>query len=304
MNFVLCRSLGLFVIAILFVNICTLSFASVQANNATIVQAKLAALEIFSGGQIGVSAINTANNTQIQYRSEKRFPFQSTFKVIAVSAILKQSMTNPHLLQKRLFYKKQDIVFWSPITKKHLADGMTISELCAAAMMFSDNTAINLLIKKLGGLKAVNAFAHSLGNNIFKLVNWEPKLNSNPNDLRDTSTPAAMAKVLEKLAFGKALALSQRKQLLTWMRSNTTGDLRIRSGVPKGWVVADKTGSGDYGVTNDIGIIWPPNCAPIVVAIYFVQDDKDAARADDLIASATRILMTEFSHTNRCIKVL
>ena len=79
------------------------------------------------------------------------------------------------------------------------------------------------------------------------------------------------------------------------MKNNTTGYTRIRAGIPMGWIVADKTGSGEYGITNDIGLLWPPEGAPIVMALYFIQNKKEAPRRDDVIASATRILVNEFS---------
>ena len=265
------------------------------------IQTKLAELEASSGGRIGVYAINTANHSIIQYRAQERFPFQSTFKVMGVSAVLKKSMTDPHLLQKKITYNKQDLVFWSPITEQHLAHGMTISELCAATLKFSDNTAINLLMKNLSGPKAVTAFARSIDDKTFRLNSWETELNSNPSELRDSSTPAAMGKSLQQLTLGNVLASSQRNQLVAWMKNNTTGNDRIRAGVPKGWVVADKTGSGGYGITNDIGVIWPPEHAPIVVAIYFVQKNKDAAHRDDVIASVTSMLIREFSKNNERI---
>lgn len=262
------------------------------------VQEKLAALEAASGGKIGLSALNTANNTRIQYKAEMRFPMQSTFKVMGVAAALKQGMRDLDLLQQKLPYGKEDLVSWSPITEKHLGEGMTISELSAATIMFSDNTAINLLIKKLGGPAAITAFARSIGDPAFRLDYWEPHLNSNPEDIQDTTTPAAAEKSLYALTLGNTLAPKQQAQLLTWMKGNTTGEMRIRAGVPKEWVVADKTGSGDYGVTNDIGLIWPPQGPPIVLAIYYVGNKKDAARREDVIASVTRIILEGFTAPN------
>ncbi len=269
--------------------------ATAQPNS---VEQQLAALEKASGGRLGVSAINTANNTQIHYRSEERFPFCSTFKVIGVAAILKQSMTDSALLKQKITYTQQDIdeSGYAPVTKNHVAGagGMTISELSEAAITHSDNTAINLLIKKLGGLQFVNAFARSMGDNTFRLDRWEPALNTAIlGDVRDTSTPAAMAKSLQKLALGDVLDLPQREQLLMWLKNNTTGDLRIRAGVPKGWMVGDKTGTGSYGTTNDIGIIWPPNAKPIIVAIYFTQNKKAAAPRNEVIASVMRVLVSD-----------
>ena len=291
-------------ITISFVSACMPILAGAQQMKLASIQKKLAELEASSGERIGVSAINTATNTRIQYRAKERFPFCSTSKVMGVSAILKQSMADSHFLQQKVTYKKEDLVAYSPITKKHLADGMTISELCAAAITQSDNTAMNLLIKKLGGPEAVTAFAHSIGDHTFRLDRWEPQLNSAiPDDLRDTSTPAAMEKSLQQLALGDALALPQREQLQAWLKSNTTGNSRIRAGLPKGWVVGDKTGTGDYGTTNDIGIIWPPKCSSIVVAIYFTQNKKNVAPRDDVIASITRILINDFARADQCVKL-
>lgn len=261
-------------------------------------QQKFTTLENSVDERIGIYAINTANNQRIEYRSEERFPIQSTFKIMAVSAMLKKSMTDNQLLKQKITYQKQDLVFWSPITEKHLADGMTISELCAAAMMYSDNTATNLLVKKLGGPEAVTTYARSIGDHTFRVNGWEPELNSNPANLNDTSTPKAMANSLQQLTLGNKLATPERKQLVTWMKGNTTGDTRIRAGVPKGWIVADKTGAGDsYGISNDIGIIWPPHGAPIVVAIYTGHKKKDATRRDDVVVSITQILLDEFAKT-------
>lgn len=272
--------------------------ATAAQYNLTSMQKKLADLETPTGGRIGVSAINTTTNMRIQYRADERFPFCSTSKVMVVAAILKKSMADPALLQQKIRYTKNDVNLsgYATITKNHIVDGMTINELCAAAITYSDNTAMNLLLKQLGGPEVVTAFARSIGNNKFRLDRLEPKLNSAiPGDLRDTATPAAMENSLYQLALGDVLALPQRKQLQVWLQNNTTGDKKIRAGVPQGWLVGDKTGAGEYGTTNDIGIIWPPKYAPIVVAVYFTQNKKDAAHRDDIIASVTRIVIKALS---------
>ncbi len=269
-------------------------------------QGRLAMLEMASNGRIGISATNTGNNTQLQYRAYERFATGCTSKVIGVAAILKKSMEDKSLLQQKITYTKNDLTNWNPITEKNMANGMTVAELSAAAISYSDNTAMNLLLQKLGGPQAMTAFARSINNKSFRQDHGWPEeaLAGAPGDLNDSSTPADMENSLKQLAFGDVLAPAQREQLLTWLKDNTTGNARIRAGVPKGWAVGDKTGTGFYyGITNDIGIIWPPKCAPIVVAIYFKQNKKDAAKREDVIASATRILLDEFSHTDKCLKM-
>lgn len=277
---------------------CPISVGAAQQTENMDIQTKLAALEKSFDGRLGVSAIDTRNNHQIEYRSKERFPIQSTFKIIAVSAILKNSLADSNLLQQKINYQKYDLVVWSPITEKYLSEGMTISELCKAAISNSDNTATNLIMKNLGGPKAVTAFAHSIGDRMFRLDNWEPVLNSNPNDKQDTSTPSEMRKGLQKLTLGNVLAAPQKNQLVTWMKDNKVGTTRIRAGVPLGWIVADKTGGGEYGIANDIGIVWPPNSAPIVVAIYTVQNKENATPRDDVVASAMQLIVQEFSNAH------
>jgi len=290
--------------AIIFASTCTPLLADAQQLHPTSIQKKLAKLEASSSSQIGLYAIDTANHRRFQYHAKKCFPMCSTAKMMVVSAVLKKSMADSRLLQHKATYQKKDLVAYSPITKKHITSGMTISELCAAAMMLSDNTAMNLLIKNLGGPKAVNSFAHSIGDSKFRLDRREPESSSAiPGDVRDTTTPEAMAKSLQRLALGNALALPQRERLQTWLKNNTTGNSRIRAGVPKNWIVGDKTGTGNYGATNDIGVIWPPQCSPIIVTIYVTQNKKDTPPRNDVIASATRIVINAFAHTNKCIKI-
>lgn len=266
-------------------------------------QQKLASFEKTSGTKIGAVAINTATNTYLQYRATQRFPLCSTFKVMVTAAILQKSMTERDFLQQRIFYKKQDFVYYSPVTEKHLADGMTVAELSAAAMTMSDNTATNLLLKNLGGPQAVTAFARSIGDKAFRNDRFEPDMSSSvPGDVRDTSTPLAMANSLQRLVLGDSLGLIQRQQLQTWLIGNTTGDKLIRASVPKGWTVGDKSGAGDYGTRNDIAIIWPLDGAPIVMAIYTTQSKKDAESRDAVVAGVARILLDELTQVKSGIK--
>lgn len=259
-------------------------------------QQQLAALEKASGGRLGVVALNTADGQMLQLNAEQRFPFCSTFKVIAASAILHHSLSHSGFMQQRIRYQQSDLVTYSPITEQHLDSGMTIAELCAAALQYSDNTAVNLLMKQLGGPAAITAYARSIGDTTFRLDRWETELNSAiPGDERDTTTPAAMAASLQKLTLGNALPKAQREQLVAWMKANTTGDKRIRAGVPAGAIVADKTGGGDYGTTNDIGIVWQANRAPLVIVVYFTQPQQDAKAKNEVIASAAQIVSQAFA---------
>ncbi len=257
-------------------------------------QAQLAALEQAAGGRLGVSALHTGSGARVKHRADERFPMCSTFKAMLAAAVLARASSEPQLLNQLVRYEAKELVSYSPITEKHVATGMRVAELCAATVQYSDNSAANFLMKLLGGPQAVTAYARSIGNQVFQLERWETELNSAiPGEVRDTTSPAATVHSLDGLLLGTSLPAPQRQQLDIWMRGNTTGDQRIRAGVPAGWQVADKTGSGAYGSVNDIGVAYPSGdaTAPLVIAIYYTREQKDAPINQHIITKATRIVV-------------
>ena len=250
----------------------------------------------FAQDRLGYYAWDTGSGQVMQQHATQRFPLCSTSKLMVVGAILKASMSQPTVLDRRVDFSQHFLQQsgYAPITKHHIKTGMTIAALCAAAIEYSDNAAANLLMKQLGGPKAVTAFAHNMGNASFRLDRWEPNLNTAiPGDPRDTATPEGMAKSLYALTEGKVLGKQQQQLLTQWLVNSKTGAHRIRAGVPKDWRLGDKTGSGQYGTTNDVAILWPPHRAPIVMAIYYTQAKQDAPPNDQIIARVARYLVNK-----------
>lgn len=267
-----------------------------RAFDAAALTAALASLEAGADGRLGVGLADRRGLPLFAYRGDEAFPFCSTFKVLLVAAVLDRTRTEPGLLEERVTYGEKDLLAYAPVAREHLAEGLTIAELCVAALQVSDNTAANLLLARLGGPAAVNRLARSLGDPAFRLDRIEPDLNTAlPGDARDTTTPLSMAASLAKLAFGDVLAPPLRERLLEWMRGNTTGNASIRAGVPAGWTVGDKTGSGDYGTTNDIAVLWPPQGEPVVLALYFTQGTPEAKPRKDVLAAATGLVTSALS---------
>ena len=169
---------------------------------------------------------------------------------------------------------------------------MTLAELCQAALQRSDNAAANLLLKRIGGPPAITAFARSIGDERSRLDRFEIELNSAvPGDPRDTSTPEALGGGYRALLDGDVLAPPQRRQLEDWMRANQTSSMR--AGLPPGWTTADKTGSGDYGSTNDVGIAYGPAGERVLIAILTRSqaNDPKAENMRPLIGELTTLVM-------------
>ena len=246
----------------------------------------LAALERRHGGRLGVAILNTASSKLITQGGDERFALCSTFKFLAAAFVLMRVDRQEESLSRRVVYSKNDLVAYSPVTEKHVASGMTIGEICEAAMILSDNTAGNLLLDSFGGPAGLTSFMRSLGDTVSRLDRRETDLNEGtPGDPRDTTTPLAMLDMLRKIVLGNVLSAASREQLTAWLVGNKTGNKRLRAGVPQGWRVGDKTGGGSNGATNDIGVIWPPDRAPILVTAYYAEaratdDERNAVLAE------------------------
>ncbi|WP_152360354.1 class A beta-lactamase [Microlunatus speluncae] len=247
--------------------------------------AGLAALEKKFDARLGVFAWDTGTGRAITHRADDRFAFCSTFKGLAAAAVV-QGNPLSHL-ETLVRYGEDELMKSSMITKKHVKTGMTIRQLCDAAVRFSDGTAGNLLLRDLGGPRKLTEFARSLGDEVTRMDRIEPDIvSAEPGDLRDTSSPRALGGDYHQIVLGEALVPDKRAVLRDLLERNTTGAARIKAVLPKGWKIANKTGTGDYGTINDIAILWPPKSAPLVISIMSSRPDRNAAYNEDLVAEA------------------
>jgi len=248
-------------------------------------------LEKERSGRLGVAIIDTASGRSAAFRGDERFPMCSTFKLLAVGATLARVDSGKDRLERRIRFDAGDVVANSPISKERVGgDGMSLAEICEAAMTVSDNTAANLLLANMGGPQGLTAYARSLGDKVTRLDRNEPALNEAvPDDPRDTTSPLAMLANLRTLVTGKALSPASQEHLVGWLIGNKTGDTRLRAGLPRDWRVGDKTGSGEKGTTNDVAVIWPSSGRPpIFVSAYLTGSSPDSEHRNATLAAVGR----------------
>lgn len=251
---------------------------------------RFVALEREHRARLGVYALATGTGATVTYRADERFALCSTFKTLAAAAVLDRYPLSH--LDKRVTYTSADVDSISPITKNHIATGMTIRQLCDAAIRHSDGTAGNLLVRDIGGPAQLTAYLRGLGDGTSRMDHYEPELNrGRPNDPADTTTPRAVATDYRALVLGDALPAAKRTLLSGWLTNNTANPARIRAALPKGWKAADKTGTGDYGRGADIAIVWPPHTPPLVLAVMSDRAGYTTPADDSLIVEATRQIL-------------
>lgn len=256
--------------------------------------ARIAALEEKYGTTIGFRAVNLRTGRVMRHRDTLRLALCSTFKPFAVAALLRDHDRDGEVLAASVPVRAEDSVANSPIFDTRIGGTMTYAEFCDAALRYSDNASANMILRRIGGPSAVTGFARSIGDRHTRLDRWETELNSSlPHDLRDTSTAAALATSYTRLLLGDVLTTDDRGRLLGWMLRNQTAGKVFGAGIPGGWPLADKTGGGEHGSRNEVGITWTPDGSPIVMAALTRVGMAGATGPDACLADLARLATGE-----------
>ena len=255
-------------------------------------------LEGRSGGRLGLALHDLASGRRLVWRAQERFVYCSTFKAYLAAATLLRVQTGDERLDRAIPITAADMINHAPVTEAAVGSSLTVEQLMKATVEVSDNPAANLLLKALGGLGAMQQFYRSIGDQTTRVDRFEPEMNRLDGD-KDTIQPLPAAANLHRVSVLPATPLSAASKalLLRWMTDSPTGAGRIKAGVPAGWTVAHKTGTGGYGPTNDIGVLYPPTGEPVVLAIYYHATPETSAAANDaVIAEATRSALKAVGH--------
>ncbi|WP_049320168.1 BlaZ-like penicillin-hydrolyzing class A beta-lactamase [Mammaliicoccus sciuri] len=241
---------------------------------------------------VSVYALNTATDEEITFNEDKRFAYASTFKAVSSAMLLEKTPHNE--LNKKVHVSKEDIVPYSPVLEKFINKDITIKKLIEATMLYSDNTANNMIIEELGGYKEVNKRLKSLDDKTTKPSRMEPELNNyDPKNNRDTSTPQAFGKTLNKLINDGRLSKENKTFLIDLMINNKSGDTLIKKGAPKNFKVADKSGQAiTYASRNDVAFVYPKGeSKPIVLVIFTNKEGKTDKPNDKVISETAKVVL-------------
>ena len=262
------------------------------AESAMVVKAR--EIESRLGARVGLAVYDTGRGTSWLYHADEPFPLTSTFKAVACSALLHQVDTGQTMLSHTVRVTKSDLLPYAPVMGKLVGQEVSLADTCSAALRLSDNVAGNKVLESIGGPKGLTEFLRSIGDPTTRLDRWEPELNeATPGDPRDTTTPSTIANTLLTLVLGDALSPASRIQLTAWLVADEVGGPLLRASLPPDWRIADRTGAGDHGSRGVIAVIWPPERAPIVAAIFITDTDATMDQRNHAIAELGEILAAD-----------
>jgi beta-lactamase class A len=271
--------------------------ATPAATDSSGAAARLRSLEV-GQARLGVCFLDTVTGEVTGNRMDEHFAMCSTFKLPLIAALLREADQGRMDPAEVLRYSEADLLPWAPVTGQHVQKGgLSIAVLAQAAQELSDGVAANLLVKRLGGPAAVTAKFREMGDTVSRLDRYEPELGLVlSGDLRDTTSPLAMAQLVRRFTTGNLLQPRSRQTLLQWMENTKTGARRLRAGLPQDWRSGNKTGTGRAeGTTNkcnDVAITFPPKRNPIVVAAFFDSGEYTAqveARHEAVVADVGKV---------------
>jgi beta-lactamase class A len=292
------------------------------------VRAEIAHVAQGIDGVVGVAAWRLdGKGPRILVNADQQFPMASTFKVPIAGTVLSQVDSGRLKLDQLVPIDPNMMVESEGLAETFHHPGVSVSveNLLELMLTVSDNTATDTLEKLVGGPAVVTQWVRSQGINGLRVdrdtaglirdfyglppgpsfpASLEAGLKANPkledmsdkpdpkfdNDPRDTSTPAAMAQLLERIYSGKALSPASTKLLREIQERNTTGKARIRARLPAGTVVAEKTGTIG-GSVNNVGVITLPGKAgKLIAAIFIKKSSKPIEDRERVIADVARAL--------------
>ncbi len=231
----------------------------------------IAAIETDHGGRLGVFARDTGTGRVITHRADERFLLESTFKGPLAAMVLARIDAGVDALDHPVSYGSHDLVPASPVTAAHVAAGnLTVAILVQAILERSDNTAANLLLRRVGGPGALTHWLRASGDEVTVVNRYEAMPGQTGPE--NTTTPRAIAATAVRISLGQLLQPPTRSLNNRWMSANSIAMQRLRGGFPPAWPGLDRTGTDD-AVRDDYAVVWPPGRAPLVIAAYYEKPD-------------------------------
>jgi len=279
------------------------------------------------GGIVGVCALHLESGRKIDFNARERFPMASVYKIPIAVQLLSRVDRGEIKIDQMIELEPSDLHPGSGMLTPFLHKPgviLSVRNLLELMLVISDNSATDVLLRLAGGPEAVTKRMRAIGiedmdinrptiNLLADAAGYAlpPEKERTPEllkkiaeattaetrkaaaarfeaDPRDTSSPEAMVRLLERIYRGDILKPESRALLLETMERCQTGKARLKGFLPPETVIANKTGTMDR-ITNDAGIITLPyNAGHVVMAVFVKSSEKEMAERERAMAQITR----------------
>jgi beta-lactamase class A len=288
-----------------------------------------------SSGDVGVALAHVESGARLSIHGDQRFPMASVYKLPIAIEALAQVAEGKLELSRAVTLGPNDIRACCTLSRRYPRGGvtLTLSDLIELMMIESDNSAVDAVLKLVGGPAVVERRLRAQGFNDINVNRYDAQISLEmcgvreavaesdwtlqlqrrlisavtPADLRDararytsdprdTSTPDDMAALLVRLQRGDLLPWPYGQQLIERMSHAKTGPRRLKARLPPDTIVAHKTGTTDV-VINDVGIITLPEGGGHLVLAVFVKNGGPRGAMQHAIAEIAAASYESFTGT-------
>jgi beta-lactamase class A len=271
-----------------------------DAGNANELRSRIEQIAQTAQGRVGATAMVLETGQSVSLNGEQRFPMQSVYKFPIAMAVLAQVDQGKLKLDQRVRVERSDVVQGQILGQNSQGKEFSLAELLKYMVSESDNTACDVLLRLIGEPKVVTQYLRNLGVNNIVVANTEKELAQDKAvQYRNYATPDAVVVLLRALHEGRGLSKSSQALLLRLMTETPTGLKRIKGLLPKGTVVAHKTGTsrtvdGVTAATNDIGLVRLPNGRHLAIAVFVSDAKADDENREAVIAKVSKAAWDEW----------
>lgn len=257
---------------------------------------------------IGVSISGIEDNDTVNINANKSYPLMSVFKLPIALYVLQQVDKGKLDINQKIFITKSDVApkTWSTIRHKYPNGNIKLSlaEILTYTVSRSDNIGCDILLKLVGGPKAVQNYIDNIGINGFVIKVNEEKMRGNFDNQRiNTATPIAANQLLKILYTKNILTKKSTDFLKKIMTETSIGNDKIKGQLPKKTSVAHKTGTSDTNeegltlATNDVGVVTLPNGKHFAISVFVSNSKENSDTNAKIISDISKLTWDYFTAT-------
>lgn len=229
------------------------------------------------------------------------YPMMSVCKFPLALAVLDYLHKNNLSLDAEIFIRESDLLpdTYSPLRDRHPQGNikMSIRELLSYTVSLSDNNACDILFGYIGGTKVVDDYIKRLGISGMSVVATEAVMHESfEKQYCNTATPSSAVLLLDKFLKEDLLRDEYGNYLRKIMIETSTGNDKIKAGLPERVVMGHKTGSSDRNVEgvkagdNDLAFVQLPDGQRYCIAVFIRNSKEDDKTNAAIIASVSKVV--------------
>lgn len=249
---------------------------------------------------VGVAIHGPGSGDTLTFQGSKRYPMQSVFKFPIALVVMSQVDKGKFSLNQKIKILKKDLLpgLYSPIREKYPEGAtLTLAEILEYTVSQSDNVGCDALLRLIGGPQVVeNYFVKNNFKDISIKINEEVMQGNWDLQFQNWITPKEANRILAAFHASNQKFLSRQSYDFIWkvMKKTETGKDRLKGQLPKGTVVAHKTGwsgmnkAGITAATNDIGVVFLPQGKHFYISVFVANSTESPATNEKIIADIAK----------------